>query len=107
VTLYFVVEVGETEGLEEVEVKPEGKLIQEYLSPVTAVSPIKSEEPEQTKVFEITFTVGIALTVMVTESVAEHPFESVSVSLYFVVVVGETEGFEDGVEKPKGELTQE
>ena len=47
------------------------------------------------------------MTYIVTESVAEHPFESVSVSLYLVADFGDTDGFDDDDEKPEGELVHE
>lgn len=46
-SIYRVVVVGLTEGFEEVEAKPDGKLVHEYLSPVTAAAPIEIELPEQ------------------------------------------------------------
>ena len=44
-------------------------------------------------VFEMTMAEGRGLTVIVTELDLTHPFEFVSVNVYELVEVGDTEGF--------------
>lgn len=75
VTVYVVVIVGETFGLEEVELKPAGELIHVYVLFVTAVAPIEIEIPEQIAVSCIVAAAGEGLTFTTTESVLLHPFE--------------------------------
>ena len=62
--------------------------------------------PKQIAVFEMMDAVGKGLTVIVTEFDLTHPFELVSVKVYELVEVGETEGFEAVELKPDIELVQ-
>jgi hypothetical protein len=76
-----VVIVGETLGLEEVEVKPEGELVQEYVLPETAAAPIEIEFPIHMAVFGITAAAGSGFTVIVTELDFTQPLLFVSIIL--------------------------
>jgi HJR/Mrr/RecB family endonuclease len=107
VTVYVVVEVGDTEGLEAVEVNPTGELTHEYVLPTTAVAPTEIDVPVQILAFAIVAAAGSGLTVMVTELDFTQLFEFVSVTVYVVVEVGDTEGLEAVEVNPTGELTQE
>ena len=68
-----MVTVGLAEGLAEVEVKPAGELIQEYVLPATEAAPIEMLEPVQISVLDITDAEGKGLTVIVTEFDLLHP----------------------------------
>ena len=57
--------------------------------------------------FEITDAAGNELTVIVTEFDLTHPFELVSVRVYELVEVGETDGLEIVELNPETELVQE
>ena len=75
--------------------------------PETAVLPIEIEFPEQIPVFDITWAAGNGLTVMVTELDFTQPLEFVSVKVYELVELGETEGFETVELYPDTELAHE
>ena len=77
------------------------------MSPETAAAPIAIALPEQSAELAITLAAGTGLTVMVTEFEAEQPAPVVSVMVYVVVMVGETDGFDDVELKPVGLLVQE
>ena len=79
VKVYELVEVGETEGLETVELNPEIELTQEQVLPVTAVAPIKIAALEQMAVSEMTIAAGRPMTVIVVELESKQPFVFVSI----------------------------
>jgi hypothetical protein len=58
VKVYIVVTVGFTVELDEVEVNPDGLLVQEYVFPVTAVLPIVVLLPIHIAVFDPAFAAG-------------------------------------------------
>ncbi len=84
VTLYVVVDVGETEIEEAFD-----PVLHEYEVPLLAVSVALAPMQMLTVAGEITAD-GFGLTVTVLEAVAVHPFASVTVTVYVVVVEGET-----------------
>ena len=65
--------IGLTLGLETVEVKLAGELVQLYLSPVTVAAPIEIPLPVQIAVLLIVAAAGNGFTEMVTEFVLLHP----------------------------------
>lgn len=85
VTVYVVVDVGET--VTELPVNDPG--IHEYVVAPEAV--IEVELPEQIVVLDaVVVTVGVGFTVIKRVAVAVHPLAAVPVTVYVVVVVGET-----------------
>ena len=70
VSVYMVVMVGLTVGLEDVDPKPEGLLVQEYEWPEIEVAPIDIELPEQILLLAIVVAEGsgYALILIVDES---------------------------------------
>ena len=74
----MVVPEGLTVGFEVVELKPEGELLQEYVSPVTDDAPIESDPPEQMAVLGKTLAAGAGLTVILTLLVSPQPLAVVS-----------------------------
>ena len=83
VKVYTVVTVGLTDGLELVELKPDGALDQEYVSPETVASPIEMGVPGQMAVLAImdapgngfTKSTSMAVSLLVDESVIPFGFE--------------------------------
>jgi hypothetical protein len=73
VKVYVVVAVGDTDGLADVDVNPEGFDVQLYEKPVEAVPPIVIEPPRHMDEFEPGLTVGKPNTVITTESDLVHP----------------------------------
>jgi hypothetical protein len=65
------------------------------------------EFPLQMAVFEIIAAAGSGFTVMVTVSDFTQPLLFVSVRVYVVVTVGDTEGFDEVEVNPEGLLVQE
>ena len=65
------------------------------------------ELPVQMLVIEIVAAAGNGLTVMVKEFDLTQPFEFVSATVYVVLDVGETEGFEEVEVNPEGLLIHE
>ena len=66
VRVYEVVEAGVTDGFDEVEEKPDGELVQEYVWPAVDAAPIEIELPRQIAVLAITEAEGKVFTVTVT-----------------------------------------
>ena len=66
-------EVGFTEGFDNVELNPDGLLVQLYLLPETEAAPMLMAEPAHTVAFEIVLAVGRGFTLIVTEPVWLHP----------------------------------
>ena len=91
----------------ELDVNPDGELTQEYVLPDTVMPPIEVGVPAHIVVFDITEAAGNALTVIVTEFDFEQLFEFVSVRVYIVVTVGETDGLAILEVNPDGELLHE
>ena len=77
--------------------------------PETAVAPIETAgSPRQIALFAITEAEGKGFTVIVTEfDLAQPVAVTVSVTVYMVVTVGLTVGFEEVELNPDGELDQE
>ena len=75
--------------------------------PVTAVAPIAIEFPVQILELAIVAATGNGLTVIETVLVFTQLFEFVSVKLYVVDTVGDTEGLEAIEVNPTGVLVQE
>lgn len=71
--VYVVVVVGLTDGLDTVELKPDGFDVQLYVSPVTETEPICWLLPEQRLWLLPTFAVGCGFTVIITEFDLVHP----------------------------------
>ena len=65
--------VGLIEGLEIVEVNPEGLEVQLYVFPPTAVAPILVGEPLHTELLVPAFASGLGLIVIITLSYLEQP----------------------------------
>jgi len=83
------------------------ELVHEYVLPEIATAPMDIGLPAHMAVFDTTEAVGNGLTVIVTEFDFTQAFEFVSVKVYELVEVGETEGFETVELYPEIELTQE
>ena len=60
-------------AVDAVEVKPDGLLVHEYTSPVTAVAPIVAELPEHIALLVPALAAGSGLTVIVTVFVLLQP----------------------------------
>jgi hypothetical protein len=71
------------------------------------VAPIEIEFPLQIGELEITAAAGSGFTVIVTVLDFTQPLLLVSVRVYVVVAVGDTEGFDAVEVKPEGLLVQE
>ena len=107
VSEYVVVTVGETVGLEFEEVKPEGEDVQLYVLPDVGGVPMVSEPPAQMRPPGPASEVGTGFTPMTTELDLEQPVAViVCVSVYVVISVGDTVGFETVDVKPTGSDTQ-
>ena len=106
VRIYFAEDAGFTEGLDEVEVNPDGLLVQLYLLPETGAAPIEMGEPAHIVVLAIVLAAGSGLTLMVTDPVWLHPFAE-SFNVYVVVPVGLTEGLAEVDVNPAGTLVHE
>ena len=105
---YVVFAVGLTVGLDEFELYPEGILAHEYVSPLTALAPIVADEPEHIVCAVPVAAAGSELTVTFTELLFEQPVDvTFSVTVYEVVDVGLTAGFDDVEVNPDGLLTHE
>ena len=63
----MLLEVGETDGLADVELKAVGAPVHEYVLPVTDPAPIEIGTPEQLLLFAITAAAGSAFTVTLIE----------------------------------------
>ncbi len=101
VRLYVVVVVGDTDGLDTVDVNPVGVDVHEYVLPVTDAAPIVVELPVQMAFADPVVAAGTGFTVMTTVFVVEHvPLDSVR--LYVVVTVGDTDGLETVEVNPLG-----
>ena len=61
-----MVVTGETDGLDEVELNPDGVLAQAYVLPATAVAPMDTDAPLQILVLDATAAAGKAYIVTVT-----------------------------------------
>ena len=73
-----------------------------------AVAPMEMDAPVQIAVFAIVEAAGKAFTVTVTELDFVHPVAViVSTSVYAVVIVGFTDGFDKVEVNPIGKLVQE
>ena len=98
----MVVRVGETTGFEEVDVKPEGMLVHEYVFPLYGVSPSKTAAPAHMVEFDPAEATGNE---MVSECVVVQPVAViVSVSVNVVFAVGLNDGFEEVDVNPDGVL---
>lgn len=75
VNVYVVLIVGDTDGFELVELKPDGLDVQEYVFPETAEAPMVVLLPRQTDLFNPAFAKGNGFTVTVTVFELEHPVE--------------------------------
>ena len=64
---------GLTDGLEDVELKPDGLLAQLYVLPATAVAPMEMGVPEHVLELVMVAAAGSAFTVMATELVLVQP----------------------------------
>ncbi len=103
----MVVIVGLTVGLDKIEIKPAGLLIQLYVLPSIAAEPISVELPVQIALAIPALAKGRGLTVTITLLVLSQPVAViVSVKVYVVVIVGLTMGFDKIEVKPSGLLIQ-
>ena len=93
VTVYVVVLVGCTDGLDMVDVNPDGVLPHAYVSEPTDDAPmVKAASPTHTVDEEPAFAAGSALVVIVTLFELLQPPALVSVRVYVVADVGDAVG---------------
>ena len=74
-------DAGDTDGFDDVDVKPDGELTHEYVCPAVDAAPMDMGVFKQTEVFAITEAEGSGLTVMVTALELTQPLEFVSVTV--------------------------
>lgn len=100
--------VGETDGFETADVKPDGDDVQLYVRPAAEAEPMVVDPPAHITLFIPAVLAGNGLTVTTTVFVFTQPVAvMVSVSEYVVVTVGETVGLDDVEVKPAGDDVQE